>query len=107
MVVLQNSTNSENVLVAPYGEMYSANHDANQAMDIKTEEVSDAQEGADPVQITFQEMKAEPEVSLCFCMLTVRQISQICRIVNCLSPLHISISIYLSVCAHETIPLYC
>jgi hypothetical protein len=72
-MVLQNSTNSENVLVGQYGEMYSASHDANQATDVKTEEVSDAQEGADPVQITFQEIKTEPEVSLCFCMPTVRQ----------------------------------
>jgi hypothetical protein len=42
-------------------------------MNIKTEEVSDAQEDADPLQITVQEMKAEPEVSLCFCMPSVRQ----------------------------------
>jgi hypothetical protein len=44
-----------------YGEMYPAS----QAMNMKTEEVSDAQEDADPLQITVQEMKAEPEVSLC------------------------------------------
>jgi hypothetical protein len=72
-MVLQNSTSSENVLVGPYGEMYPASHDASQAMNTKTEEVSDAQEDADPVQITVQEMKAEPEVSLCFCMPIVRQ----------------------------------
>jgi hypothetical protein len=35
-------------------------------MNIKTEEVSDAQEEADPVQITVQEIKAEPEVSCMF-----------------------------------------
>jgi hypothetical protein len=73
-----NSTNSENVLVGPCGETYPASHDANQAMNIKTEEVSDAQDDADPMPITVQEMKAEPEVTLCFCMPTVRQISQIC-----------------------------
>jgi hypothetical protein len=72
-MVLQNSTNSENVLVGPYGEVYTASHDASQAMNIKTEEVSDVQKDADPVQITVQEMKAEPEVSLCFCVPTVRQ----------------------------------
>jgi hypothetical protein len=41
-------------------------HDANQAMNIKAEEVSDAEEQkeeGDPMSITFQEMKAEPEVS--------------------------------------------
>jgi hypothetical protein len=62
----QNSANSENVLVGPYGETYPASHDASQAMNIKTEEVSDEQEDADPLQITFQEMKAEPEVSCMF-----------------------------------------
>jgi hypothetical protein len=77
-MVLQNSTNSEKVLVGPYGELYPASRDASQAMNIKTEEVSDAQEDADPLQKTFQEMKAEPEVSLCFCMSTVGQISWIC-----------------------------
>jgi hypothetical protein len=56
---LQNCTNSENVLVGPYGETYSASHDANQAVNIKAEEV-------DPLQITIQEIKAEPEVSCMF-----------------------------------------
>jgi hypothetical protein len=65
-MVLQNSTNSENVLVGPYGELYSASHDPNQATDVKTEEISDAQEDADPMQITFQEIKTEPEVSCVF-----------------------------------------
>jgi hypothetical protein len=65
-MVLQNSTNSENVLVGPYGELYPASHDASQAMNIKTEEVSDAQEDADPVQITVQEIKTEPEVGCVF-----------------------------------------
>jgi hypothetical protein len=61
-MVLQNSTNSENVLVGPYGEMYPER----QAMNITTEEVSDAQQDADSVQITAQEMTAEPEVSCVF-----------------------------------------
>jgi hypothetical protein len=65
-MVLQNSTNSENVLVAPYGELYAASHDASRAMNIKTEEVSYVQEDADPVQVTFQEIKTEPEVSCVF-----------------------------------------
>ena len=63
---LQNCTNSEKVLMGPYGEIYPASHDANQAMYIKAEEVSDSQEEADPLQITVQEIKVEPEVS---CML--------------------------------------
>jgi hypothetical protein len=60
---LQNCTNSEKVLVGPYGEIYPASHDANQAMSIKAEVVSDAEEAADPVRIAVQEVKAEPEVS--------------------------------------------
>jgi hypothetical protein len=63
---LQNCTNSEKVLVGPYGERYPASHDANQAMNIKAEEVSDAQEEVDPLQIAVQEIKAEPEVSCMF-----------------------------------------
>jgi hypothetical protein len=65
-MVLQNSTNSENVLVDPYGELYAASHDENRAMNIKTEEVSDGQADGDPVQITFQKIKTEPEVSCVF-----------------------------------------
>jgi hypothetical protein len=38
MMVLQNCTNSEKVLVGPYGETYPASYDANQAMNIKAEE---------------------------------------------------------------------
>jgi hypothetical protein len=63
MMVLQNYTNSENVLLGPYGEIYPACHDANQAINIKAEEVSDAEEEVDPLPITFREIKAEPEVS--------------------------------------------
>jgi hypothetical protein len=48
--------------VGPYGETNPASHDANQAMNIKAEEDSDAHKEADPLQITFQEIKAEPEV---------------------------------------------
>jgi hypothetical protein len=52
--------------VGPHGETYSASHDANQAVNIKAEEVLDAQEEADPVRITIQEIKAEPVVSCMF-----------------------------------------
>jgi hypothetical protein len=65
-VVLQSYTKSENILVVPYGETYPASHDANQAVNIKAKEASDAQEEADPVVITNQEIKAEPEVSCMF-----------------------------------------
>ncbi|PNF39447.1 hypothetical protein B7P43_G11098 [Cryptotermes secundus] len=77
-----NCTNSENVLVGPCGETYSASHDASQAMNIKAEAVSDSQEEVDPVPITFPKVKSEPEVS---CMCTVRQITQMCRSASCLS----------------------
>jgi hypothetical protein len=65
-VVLQNYTNSEMVLVGACGETYPISHDANQAVNIKAEEVSDAQEEADPLRITNQEIKVEPEVSCMF-----------------------------------------
>jgi hypothetical protein len=77
---LQNSTNSENVLVGAYGET------SDQAVNVKAEEVSDAEEEEVPVGITFLEIKAEPEVS---CMCTVRQITQIFRSAACLSDLHL------------------
>jgi hypothetical protein len=63
VMVLQNYANSENVLAGPYGERYPACHDANQAMNIKAEEVIDAEEEEDPLPITLQEIKAKTEVS--------------------------------------------
>jgi hypothetical protein len=63
MMPLQNCRNSEKVLVGPYGEIYPASHGANQAVSIKSEEVSNAEEEADPVQMAVQEVKAEPKVS--------------------------------------------
>jgi hypothetical protein len=66
MIALQNYTKSESVLVGPYGEIYPASHDANQDVNIKAEEVSDTQEEANPVGITNQEIKVEPEVSCLF-----------------------------------------
>jgi hypothetical protein len=58
--------------VGPYGEAYTTSHDAYQAMNVKAEEVSDAEEEEDLVPGTFLEIKAEPEVSF---MCTVRQIT--------------------------------
>jgi hypothetical protein len=67
MISSQNYTNSENILVGPYDETYPSSHDGNQAvMNIKAEEVLDAQGEADPVRRTIQEIKAEPEVSCMF-----------------------------------------
>jgi hypothetical protein len=63
LMVSQNYSSAENVLVGPYGETYPACHDANQAMNIKAEDISDAAEEEDPVPITVLEMKAECEVS--------------------------------------------
>jgi hypothetical protein len=63
---LQNCTNSEKVLVGPCGEIYPASHDGNQAVNVKAEEVSDADEEADPLHIAVQGVKAEPEVSCMF-----------------------------------------
>jgi hypothetical protein len=62
MMVLQNYTNSEKVLVGPCGEIYPACHDGNQATNVKAEEVSDAEEEVDPLPVAIQEIKAEPEV---------------------------------------------
>ncbi|PNF20204.1 hypothetical protein B7P43_G16409 [Cryptotermes secundus] len=53
--------NSENVLVDTYGETYPTPHNANQAMNVKAEAVSDAEEEEDPLAVTFPELKAEPE----------------------------------------------
>jgi hypothetical protein len=100
MMVLQNSTNSENVLVGPYGEIYPASHDANQTMNIKAEEVSDAQDEVDPLRIAIQEIKAEPKVSCMF--LYVHCYADITKMRN---TDFISPSLCLSGCAHEATPL--
>jgi hypothetical protein len=62
MMVLQSYTNAEDVLVGSHFETYPACHDANEAM-IKYEGVTDAAEEEDPLRISAQEMKGEPEVS--------------------------------------------
>jgi hypothetical protein len=72
--------------VGPYGETYPTSHGANQAVKVKAEATSDAEEEDDPVPITFSEIKAEPEVS---CVCTVRQVTHMCRSATCLSHLHL------------------
>jgi hypothetical protein len=61
MMVLQNLTKSEMEVRDPCGENPTS-HDASQAINIKVEEVSDAEEEAGPVPIPFPKIKAEPEV---------------------------------------------
>jgi hypothetical protein len=43
-------------------------------MNKKTEDVSDVQEDADPVRITIQEIKTEPEVSCMFLSVHMKQL---------------------------------
>jgi hypothetical protein len=60
---LQNYTDSENDLLGLCGETYATSDDADQAMNVKAEEVSDHEGEEDPVPIPFLEIKAEPKVS--------------------------------------------
>jgi hypothetical protein len=62
MMVLQNHTNSEKQEWDPCSETYAASGNASQAISIKVEEVSDAEEEEGPVPITFLKIKADPEV---------------------------------------------
>jgi hypothetical protein len=59
---LQNCTDSENIVVGPYGETYPTSHDADQAMNINVKEGSDVEEENDPVPTSFPKIKDEPEV---------------------------------------------
>jgi hypothetical protein len=76
-LALQNYMDLEKGVPCLYGETYLPTHDANQAMNIKVEEISDVELEEGLVPVTFPEIKAEPEVSFCLCMPTVRQLSQI------------------------------
>jgi hypothetical protein len=62
IMVLQNHTNSEMDVQDPCDETNQTSQDASQAINIKVEEVSDAEEEADPVPIPFLKIKVEPEV---------------------------------------------
>jgi hypothetical protein len=66
MMVLQNHTNSEMEVQDPCDETKPTSHEASQAINIKVEEVSEAEEEASPVPIPFLEIKAEPEVRCMF-----------------------------------------
>jgi hypothetical protein len=63
IVALQNCTNLEKVVLGPCGGAYQTCHDASQAMKMKAEKMSDAEEEEVPVPIAFPKIKAEPEVS--------------------------------------------
>jgi hypothetical protein len=62
VMVLQNCTNSAMELRDPCGEPNPASRDASQVINIKVEEVSDAEEDEGPVPISFPKIKAESEV---------------------------------------------
>jgi hypothetical protein len=62
VMVFQNHTNSAMELRDPCCQPNPTSGDASQAISIKVEEVSDAEEEEGPVPITFPKIKAEPEV---------------------------------------------
>jgi hypothetical protein len=94
MVVLQNCMDLEKRVPAPCSQTYpTSSRDANLAMNIKVEAVSDIEvEEEHPMPMTFIGIKAEHEVS---CMSpsvsTVWQISLTTRIACCLSRLRLSV----------------
>jgi hypothetical protein len=60
MMVLQNCTNLEKVVPGPCGETCPTSHDGNHTMNIKIEEVSDAEGGQASLPTAFVKIKAEP-----------------------------------------------
>jgi hypothetical protein len=89
VMVLQNLTNSTMDLRDPCGEPIPTTADASQAFNIKVKEVSDAEEEAGPVPISFPKLKTEPEVR-CLSLyvhskkvkLSLHQAMDICRTVG-------------------------
>jgi hypothetical protein len=66
MLVLQDCAHSQEDVPGSCTETYStSSHDANQAINIKVEDVSDVEEEENPVPISFPGIKAEHAVS-CF-----------------------------------------
>jgi hypothetical protein len=62
-MVLQNHTKLEMDAQGPYSEMYpTTSCAASQAIKVKVEEFSDAEEEKGPVAITFPKIEADPEV---------------------------------------------
>jgi hypothetical protein len=62
VMVLQNNTNSEIEVQEPCNETHPTSRDASHGINIKVEEVSDAEDEVGPVPISFPKIKAEPEV---------------------------------------------
>jgi hypothetical protein len=60
-MIFQIRTNSEMEVQDPCDETNPTSHDASQAISIKVEEVSGAEDEVDPVPIPFRKIKAEPE----------------------------------------------
>jgi hypothetical protein len=63
LVVLQNSTDLENFRGLHSEICPASSHDAYQAVSIKVEKLSDAEDEDDPASITLPRIKLEPEVS--------------------------------------------
>jgi hypothetical protein len=63
MMVLQNNTNVEEMAPGSCGGTYATSEDANERMGIKAEEVPEVKKEEYHVPITFQKIKADPEVS--------------------------------------------
>jgi hypothetical protein len=62
MMILRNRTNSGMEVQDPCDETNPTSPDASQAINIKVEEVSCAEEEAGPMPVPFPKIKAEPEV---------------------------------------------
>jgi hypothetical protein len=63
MVVLQNRLDSQKDVPGLHSEACASSSHSDQVVNIKVEEVSDVEDGEDPVPMTFVEIKAEHEVS--------------------------------------------
>jgi hypothetical protein len=73
VIFLHNCTNSAKGLRDSCGEPNPTSHDASQAINIKVEEVSGAEEEAGPVPISFPKIKTEPEVR-CMCLCPLQEV---------------------------------
>jgi hypothetical protein len=62
VIFLQNCKNTVMELRDPCDEPNPTSSDASQAINIKIEEISNAEEEVGPVPISFPKIKAEPEV---------------------------------------------
>jgi hypothetical protein len=87
MMVLQNCMDSLKVEPGSYSETCpTPSHDGTQIIDIKVEEASDIETVKNSLLIPFPQVKAEHQVR-CMSACPIRHISQISRIMYCLSHL--------------------